>query len=118
MRVLASAVLAFEALVVALAIPVAITTQDVDGATAGAAGGGLAVACLVVAGLLRYRWAYLAGSGLQVVAVASGLVVPAMFLLGGVFAVLWVVALRIGSRYGDAAGEGRTPPEPSSESGR
>jgi hypothetical protein len=101
MRTLAASVLAFEALVVALAIPVAITTQDVSGAAAGAAGGGLAVACLLVAALLRHRWAYAVGWVVQALAVASGFVVPAMFFLGGVFAVLWAVALRLGSRVGE-----------------
>lgn len=103
MRVLCAAVLAFESVVVALAIPVALTTQDADPWLAGLGGGLLAVSCVVVAGLLRHRWAYVAGTVIQGAAVASGLVVPAMFLLGGVFAVLWGVALYLGSRYGGSA---------------
>jgi hypothetical protein len=113
MRTLAASVLAFEAVVVALAIPVAITTQDVAGPVAGVAGGGLAVACLLVAALLRYRWAYAVGWVVQALAVACGLVVPAMFFLGGVFAVLWAVALRLGSRLGEAS----APPERPGRSG-
>ena len=100
MRVLCASVLAFEAVVIALAIPVAITTQDVTPTLAGAAGGGLAVACLLVAGLLRHRWAYVVGSVVQVLAVATGFLAPAMFFLGVVFAGLWVAALWLGARYG------------------
>jgi len=96
-RRLAAAVLFFEAIVIALAIPVAVTLEDVDGAVAAAALGGLAVVCLVVAGLLRRRWGYLLGWVVQVLAVASGLLVPAMFFLGFVFAVLWFLALRVGA---------------------
>jgi len=99
-RVLCSSVLAFEAIVVALAIPVAITTQDVAPAVAGVAGGGLAVVCVVVAGFLRHRWAYVAGSVVQVLAVACGLLAPAMFFLGLVFGGLWVAAIWLGVRYG------------------
>lgn len=99
MRTLGASVLAFEAVVIALAIPVAVTTQDVSGTAAGVAGGGLALACLIVAALLRYRWAYAVGWVVQVLAVVSGFVVPAMFFLGAVFAVLWAVALRLGSRF-------------------
>ena len=59
---------------------------------------GLALACLLVAGLLRRPWGYALGSALQVGVVATGFLVPAMFFLGAVFAVLWVVALRAGAR--------------------
>lgn len=110
MRTLAASVLAFEAVVIALAIPVAITTQDVDAGFAGAGGGALAVACLLVAGLLRHRWAYAAGWALQVLAIASGLVVPVMFFLGAVFALLWAAALRLGSRAGQ--GSAKPPDRP------
>ena len=47
-----------------------------------AVGLGLAVACLVVAGLLRGEWAYALGWVLQVGAIALGVVVPLMFFLG------------------------------------
>jgi hypothetical protein len=108
-RTLCAAVLAFESVVVALAIPVALTTQDADPRLAGLGGGALAVSCVLVAGLLRYRWAYVAGTLLQAVVVAAGLVVPAMFLLGGIFAVLWAVALSLGARYGGSAPPAGSP---------
>jgi hypothetical protein len=88
-------VLACEAVVVGLAIPVAISISGADAAKAGIAGG-LAVACLVVAGLLRFRWAYVAGTIIQILAIATGIVVSVMFFLGALFAVLWVIAIWLG----------------------
>jgi hypothetical protein len=102
MRTLASAVLAFQSLVLALAIPVAIAVYGVPAARAGWIGGAVAVSCLVVAGLLRYRWAYGLGWAIQVASIAAGFVVPAMFVLGVIFALLWWAALHYGAK-GDAA---------------
>ncbi|MGH3489762.1 MAG: DUF4233 domain-containing protein [Actinopolymorphaceae bacterium] len=98
MRSVLSAILVFEAIIVALAIPVAVALSGVDGSLAGAVGGGVAVACLVVTGLLRYRVGRIAGSVLQVVAIGLGFAVPLMFVLGAIFAVLWFVCLRLDRR--------------------
>jgi hypothetical protein len=98
MRAIAASVLFFEALVVALAIPVAITLQDVDPLVAGLGGALLALACLVVAGLLQRPYGYRLGWGLQGLVVATGFVVPTMFFLGGLFALLWGVGLRVGRK--------------------
>jgi hypothetical protein len=98
MRALAASVLFFEALVVALAIPVAITLSGTDPVVAGVGGAAIALACLVVAGMLRRPVGYRLGWVLQVVVVATGFVVPAMFFLGALFAVLWGVALAVGRK--------------------
>jgi hypothetical protein len=97
-RALAATVLTFEAMVVFFASLVAMRLSDLSPATALTLGGVLALACLVVAGLLRYRWGYALGWVLQALIIASGFVVPAMFFLGAIFALLWVWALRAGSR--------------------
>jgi hypothetical protein len=96
MRGVAAAVLTFEAIVVLLAVPVAITVADVDTGPALAVGIGIAVACVLVAGSLRRPWGYTAGWVVQAATVATGLVVPAMFALGGLFALLWFLTLRLG----------------------
>jgi hypothetical protein len=97
-RTLAAATLCFEALVVLFAGLVAKELSSLsEGAAVGLAAG-LAVACFVTAGLLRHPAGYVLGSVLQVAVVASGFWVPAMFFLGGVFAVLWYLALRLGRR--------------------
>lgn len=98
MRVIAASILTFEALVVVLAIPVAITLGDVDPAVAVTGGLALVVLCLVVAGSLSRPWGYPAGWVAQGLILLSGLVVHAMFLIGGLFVLLWVVGLRVGRR--------------------
>ena len=106
-----ASVLAFEAIVLGLTTPVMITVVDVDTPTALGVGLGLMVAALVIAGLLRFRWAYVLGSLLQVAPVALGFVVPAMFVLGLLFAAAWVMALVLGRRV-EAAKRERQAAQP------
>lgn len=98
MRRLCAAVLACEAIVIALAIPVAISVVHADAKTAGIAGGALAIVSVLLAGLLRFRWAFVAGGVLQLVVIATGFVVPTMFFLGVVFGVLWATAIWLGRK--------------------
>jgi hypothetical protein len=105
-RVLAGSVLAFESIVVLLAIPVATTVEDVPTGRAIAVGAGLAIACIVAAALLRSRVGYVLGSVIQVGVVSTGFVIPVMFVVGGVFAALWVTAIVLGR---SAAGPGTVP---------
>ena len=105
---IAATVLCIEAVVIALAIPAAIRLASVDAAVAVTVGGSLAVACLVVAALLRRgRFAYYLGSVLQLGAVLLGVVIPTMFVLGAIFAVLWFVALYLGGKVEAAEAERR-----------
>ncbi|MEP6760102.1 MAG: DUF4233 domain-containing protein [Sporichthyaceae bacterium] len=98
MRTLAASVLVGEAFVLFFATLVAQDLSNVDNATVWAVGGGAAAACLVLTGLLRHTWAYVAGSLLQVLVILAGLVVPVMFFLGAVFAGLWSMAIYLGRR--------------------
>ncbi len=50
------------------------------------------------AGLLRHAWAYALGTLLQVAVLATGLVIPVMWVLGGIFALLWLLALHLGAK--------------------
>lgn len=100
-RRLCAAVLVLEAVVVALAIPVAIKISGADAADAGIAGGALAVACLLLCGLLRYGWAYYLGTLVQLAAIVAGVWVPLMYVLGVVFAALWVWAIVMPLRHED-----------------
>lgn len=97
-RGMCAAVLALEGIVVGLSTPVMATLTDVSLGTALAVGLGVAVACFVVAGLLRSEAGYVAGWVVQVAAVAVGILVPVMFVLGGLFAVLWATAYLLGRR--------------------
>lgn len=102
MRRLCAVVLSMQAVVTALAIPVAIAVSHADATVAGAVGGGLALTGLVIAGLLRYRWAYYAGTILQVLVIATGFVVTTMFFLGVIFGALWITAIWLGRRVESA----------------
>jgi len=97
-RAIAASVLIFEAIVVVLAIPVAISLGDVDPLVAGVGGGVVIALCFVAAAMLRTPAGYVLGWVVQVVLVASGFVVTAMFIVGGLFAILWIVGLRVGQR--------------------
>ena len=104
MRRLCATVLIFEAIVIGLAIPVAITVGHVARHAAGSGGGGLAGAAVLIAvavsmrslGDSGLRLALIAGSILQVLMIASGTVVSAMYGLGAIFAVLWTIAICLG----------------------
>jgi len=93
-----AAVLALEGIVVGLATPVMITLTDVSLGTALVAGLGLASVCLLLAGMLRSEAAYAVGWVVQAAAIALGFLVPAMFFLGALFALLWGTAYLLGRR--------------------
>jgi uncharacterized membrane protein len=91
-----ASVLAVESIVLALSSIVLISVEDVSKPTGLGIGLGLAVAALLIAGLLRFEWAYYAGFALQVAALALGIVVLAMIVLGLVFGALWTAAYVLG----------------------
>ncbi|GIH90297.1 DUF4233 domain-containing protein [Planobispora siamensis] len=98
MRRLCASVLGMEAIVVGLITPVAINVQGVEPPVAVAVGIGLAVLCVLVIGMLKRPFAYIAGSVVQVLAIASGFLVPTMFFLGVIFAALWITAIFVARR--------------------
>ncbi|RNL87341.1 DUF4233 domain-containing protein [Halostreptopolyspora alba] len=98
MRTLCAVVLAFEAIVIGLAVPVAIQLGGHPPATAGVVWGGLAAAALLLAAVQRFRWAHYAGWVLQALFLTSGFLVPGLAVLGVVFAGLWVAATVVGRR--------------------
>lgn len=97
-RRLCAAILTLEAIVLGLSTPVLIAVAGMETATALWIGLGLCVACLVVAGLLRMRWAYVLGWAIQVAAIAVGFQVATMFFLGGIFLLLWGTAYLLGRK--------------------
>jgi hypothetical protein len=94
-RGLASAVLALEAIVVLLAVPVAVVVYGADATWAITGGVALIVLTVVAIGGLGRGWGYRVGWVVQGLAVALGFVVPAMFALGAIFGLLWYMALRL-----------------------
>jgi hypothetical protein len=102
MRTLGATTLTCEALVVFFAVLVAMKLSSVSGGLVWTVGGAFALAFLLLAGLLRFRWAFWVGSALQLALIAAGVVVPLMYFLGPVFAVIWATALWTGAKV-DAA---------------
>jgi hypothetical protein len=97
-RRLCAAILLLEAIMLGLTTPVLISVSKVNPTTALWIGLGLCVACIVVAGALRFRFAYVLGWLIQFCAVAMGVKVGVMFVLGGIFLALWATAYFMGAR--------------------
>jgi hypothetical protein len=107
-RVLCSSVLFFEALLVALAVPTALALTTGHRGLILWGGLALAAACLLAAAALRTAAGYVLGSVLQVVVLASGLVLPAMSFLAILFGGLWVMAIVLARKADRYAAPGST----------
>src|SRR5580700_7388920 len=102
MRQLCGTVLMMEAIILGLAIAPAIVLEHANRPLAGGIGGGLAVCALLLSGVVgrpRMGWALKAGTVLQVLVIAAGVVVPAMYVLGVIFAALWVTGIWLARRH-------------------
>ncbi|GAA5185007.1 hypothetical protein GCM10023322_27840 [Rugosimonospora acidiphila] len=87
--------LALEALVLLLAIvPLTKISTHVTGAAIGSVLA-LAALCVVLAGMLRRRWAWHAATVLQVALFACGLFHVALAVLGVLFGAVWVYVLYV-----------------------
>ena len=95
---LASIVLAFEIIVVFLASLVAFGLNAQPAAVALIGGGAICLALVVTLALLRYDWAFVLGSVLQGVIVATGIFVPVMWVIGLAFAGMWIYCMIVGGR--------------------
>ena len=96
MRRLCGTVLIMEAVVVALAIVPSIALGHMHGGTAGAIGGAIALLAIGLAGCVGrpgMGWALYAGSALQLLVIVAGVVMPAMYVLGVIFAALWFTGI-------------------------
>jgi Protein of unknown function (DUF4233) len=104
---LCATVLVMEAIVVALAIPVAVHIDHLTPHSAAVTGGVAAVAAAIFAATARplLRVTLVGGSLLQVFVIAAGSVVPVLYFLGGIFAALWIIGIWLGHRYEHAPGQ-------------
>jgi hypothetical protein len=98
MRVLGSAVIAMESILVGFAL---LLAMDNHGALALSLGGALAIAMLLCAGMMKNIRGWIFGSLLQIALIAYGTVVTPMYFMGGLFAALWAAAYYLG-RKGEA----------------
>ena len=113
LRQLCGTVLAMEAIVIGLAIPVAIVLEHVHRGLAGGVGGGLAVGALVLSGVVGRQgmgWTLVAGTVLQALVIAAGAVVPAMYGLGAIFAALWITGIWLARKLAVPAAPGSHAP--------
>jgi len=113
LRQLCGTVLAMEAIVIGLAIPVAIVLEHVHRGLAGGVGGGLAVCALLLSGVVGrpgMGWTLVAGTVLQALVIAAGAVVPAMYGLGAIFAALWITGIWLARRLSVPAAPGPHAP--------
>ena len=98
MRVLGNAVLAFQIIVLALAIPVAVVVAGVPVEVAGWTAGILIVLAIAAMRVITQPAGFVLGTAVQVGTLVAGLVVPTLLLLAIIFAVLWGFAIVLGRR--------------------
>lgn len=87
-----------ETLVMGFAL---LLAMEKHGALALSLGGALAIVILLTAGVMKHIVGWYLGTIWQICLIAYGVVVPAMYFMGSLFAVLWVCAFIIG-RKGEA----------------
>ena len=97
-RSMCAGMLALQAVVLFLVGLVLSGLTDLGFATAFGIGLGLAVLCVVAAGMLRRPIGYWLGWAVQGLSLALGFVVPMMFFLGLLFASLWAGAYYLGAQ--------------------
>ncbi len=108
---MAALVLCLESLLVFFATLVAFRLSHLPASTVWIGGLGLAVVCLLVSGVVRRPGGMAIGGVVQLLVLATGVVVPAMWVTGAVFVILWLWLGWIGQRIDRS----RTPGVPSSE---
>jgi hypothetical protein len=97
-RTLCATMLVLQAVVLFLTGTVLIGLTDLGAGAALGIGGGLAVLCLLAAGLLGRPGGYALGWLVQVISIGLGFVVSTMFFLGLVFGALWATSYFLGHR--------------------
>jgi|SRR5580658_1940328 hypothetical protein len=97
---LSATVLILEAVVIALTIVPAVKLEHVAPGSAALAAGIATLAAIVLASLARrvLPVTLVGGSILQLLVIASGAVLPAMYILGVIFTALWVTGIWLGHR--------------------
>jgi hypothetical protein len=101
LRRLCGTVLIMESVILLLTIVPAIKFEHLNGGAAGGVGAGLAIAGLLLGGMVGRPgrgWALVAGSVFQAAVIASGVLIPAMYVLGAVFTALWITGIWLARR--------------------
>lgn len=93
-----SVILIFEAVVFGLAIPGMIVVSQQPLTVAFVSCGAAMLLALAAAGTMRGQLGYPLGWLTQIAGIALGFGTEYMFVMGGIFAVLWVVTFVLGRR--------------------
>jgi hypothetical protein len=100
MRRLCGTVLAMEAVIALLTIVPAKVLGHASGGTAAAVCGAVALVAIVLSGFVGKRpWALYAGSVLQLAVIATGVLLPVMYVLGAIFAALWFTGIWLARKW-------------------
>jgi hypothetical protein len=96
-RTLGSMLMAFESFVVFFAMLVAFGLKVADGPTVWAVGLSISFLLIITPAVLGKKYSYAWGWLLQIVVVSTGIWVPLMYVIGGIFVCLWAWAMIAGS---------------------
>jgi hypothetical protein len=102
MRTLCASTLIGEFFVIGFAGLVAMKDPDLSMSAVWTVCGIAMFACLLLCGLVTRPGGIALGWALQVVLIASGFVVPSMFVLGAAFAALWWASVHYGRKIDEA----------------
>ncbi|PZT69488.1 DUF4233 domain-containing protein [Streptomyces sp. SW4] len=102
MRTLCSSTLIGEFFVIGFAGLVAMKEPDLSMSTVWTVSGIAMALCLLLCGLVTRPGGVALGWALQVALIASGFVVPMMFVLGVIFAALWWASVHYGRKIDEA----------------
>ncbi|MEV5337432.1 DUF4233 domain-containing protein [Streptomyces sp. NPDC052676] len=102
MRTLCSSTLIGEFFIIGFAGLVAMKEPDLSMSTVWTVSGIAMLLCLVLCGMVTRPGGVALGWALQIALIASGFVVPMMFVLGVVFAALWWASVHFGRKVDEA----------------
>lgn len=109
---LGSIVLGFEAVIVFLATLVGFGLKVAEPVVVLVSGAVLCLALVATVGLLNRLVGFRVGWVLQFVIVASGLLVPIMYVIGGAFVALWTYCMVTGTRLDAQTRRAAEPTDP------
>ena len=104
-RAMCAGMLVLQAVVLFLTGIVTIGMTDIGALASVGLGLGLALLCVLAAGMLGRPGGYALGWIVQVVSIGLGFVITAMFFLGAVFAALWATSYFLGVKIDRERGE-------------
>ncbi|MEV0223033.1 DUF4233 domain-containing protein [Streptomyces sp. NPDC050704] len=102
MRTLCASTLIGEVFVIGFAGLVAMKDPDLSMTTVWTVSGVAMALCLLLCGMITRPGGVQLGWALQIALIASGFVVPTMFFLGALFAVLWWASVHFGRKVEEA----------------